>query len=215
MKVSGVETATQLGDGTDCPLGESVVDAGDDLVVGEGPAERLACFRRLERTGDGHGDVAHDQAVAMVDHQVRVLLQFAHRRERQGGGDVRFTIFDQGAPRLRFDDDAQDDLIEMLALPPTPIPVVPLQNGPGFDVELDDAVRPGAEPLAAGLRPGMPPIAIDFVVLQRGHVDDRGAVGGGERRLEQRLRPPQIEDEGEPVGSADLSWVCEESPEHG
>ena len=56
----------------------------------------------------------------------------------------------------------------MLALPPTPILVVPLQNSPGFDVELDDAVRPGAQPLTAGLRPGMAPIAIDLVVLQRG-----------------------------------------------
>ena len=207
-----VEAAAQLGDRTDGPLGVSLVDALDDLVVGKCPAERLARFRRRQRPRDGHRQVTNGQIVPRSTTRSGFCFQIAHRGERQDGGDVRIAVLDQLPARLRLGDDAKDDPIEMVALPSSPVPGVPLQHDPCFDVELGDPIRARAQSLAAGLRPGVAPIAVDLMLLQRGHVDDRGSEIGRERRLEQGLRLGQVEDERAPIRGRYLGGVGNESP---
>ena len=90
----------------------------------------------------------------------------------------------------------------MVAFPSPPVPVVALQDDPGLDVELRDPVRPGAEPLAAGLRPGMAPVAVDLVRLQtRPTLTIAVPKSAASAVSEERLRPAEVEDERAPVGA--------------
>ena len=111
------------------PIARLANPSDDDLVVGKAQQRAWRASGDWSGPAATAGDVAHDQAVAMVDRQVGAaparLSSPAARWWR-----CPLHHFRSRCGASRFDNDAQDDLIEMLALPPTPISVVPLQNGP-------------------------------------------------------------------------------------
>ena len=209
-----IEAEAQLRDRANGAPGVPLVDTGNHLVVREGPAKRLPGLRCCKRPGDRHRQVAHGQAIPAVYGQFRVGFQLAHRGERQGGGDVRISPLDQAAAGFRLHHHAHDDTIEVISSPAAPVPIMALQDDAGFHIERGDPVGSGAQPLAVRLRPGVAPVAIDRMRLQRGGVDDGSAVIPGEGGEEERLRLFQVEHERARIRGRDLGGILDEAPEH-
>jgi hypothetical protein len=120
-------------------------------------------------------------------------------------------LFDELAERRVLRHDPDDDPVEVVALPAAPVAVVLVEDGLLLRGKGRHPVRAGAHPFGAGLGPGVAPVAVLLVLLGQPGVDDVRAVGRGDRRLEEGLRPPEVEDHRPRVRRRDLRRVGHEA----
>jgi hypothetical protein len=95
-------------------------------------------------------------------------------------------------------------MIEVIALPATPVVVESNEPRRIASFGARRLVRTRSETGAISLRPRVTPVTIHFMGFRKRRVDDRGTEGGRHRRLEQQLGTPKIENDGVLVADEDL-----------
>ena len=121
-------------------------------------------------------------------------------RQRLSASGVRLSTMstspalDQLPPGLVLRDDAEDDPVEVDALPAAPVVVVALQDELLLRLEIDDAVGAGAQPLLVQRTQAWPWSPSSSFCMASIDVDDQRAVLAGQVLRQQRLRLAAVED---------------------
>ena len=130
--------------------------------------------------------------------------------ERQGIG---IAVLDELAAGRVLGDDANEDLVELAAVPALVVVGEPLEDDAVVGNVFGDAIRAAAggvvlEPLVGK------GVLLGLVGFHSRRVDDEGTVLGGHRRQEERLRTAEVEADRRRVDDLHLLRVLDEPADH-
>ncbi|HEU0116367.1 MAG TPA: hypothetical protein VFQ80_16885 [Thermomicrobiales bacterium] len=173
----------------------------------------MARFRRFERAADGHDQEIDFGAIAEIDVELRVLFKFVDpgKIDAVAVHDVDVAGFDQLPHRRAFFDDADDDPVEMIAVPAAPIIGIAFEHDLLSRLERNELPAARAGALGVDLHPAVAEIVVVGVGKRDFGVDDLRPIGGGHGGDEQRLRRFQVEDDRSRIGRGDLGGVRHEA----